>query len=597
MFVRGTRRRRSGRGPPESEDPGLGRPCNSCGDQCPGFLVHGWRKICQHCKCPREAHTGSGVPEDLEQLMARLISDFQRHSTSDESSGCASEEYTWVPPGLKPEQVDQFFSCLPEDKVPYVNSLGERYRVQQLLRQLPPHDSEAQYCAALEEEEEKELRLFSQKRRRENLGRGAVRAFPVSITGAICEQCGKQIGGGDLAVFASRAGHGTCWHPQCFLCATCGELLVDLIYFYQSGKIYCGRHHAECLRPRCQACDEIIFAAECTEAEGRHWHIQHFCCFDCEGPLGGQRYVMRGSRPHCGACYEARHTQYCDSCGERIGMEQGQMTYGGQHWHASETCFSCCRCGRPLLGEPFLPRQGQIFCSRACSLPAQAEATVATATVGATAVTTCPLVPSTTALRARSRAGSLAGRACSHFCREAPQRHSMPVLGLRRVVSSPWQPPQPDLKPISAPDPAASSEGPEFCRRGELRVSFREPLVAQAPQEKEQLQGLPPPPPQGLAAQPSQRRRQQPQRLPHHRHSTHLEWDSAWVSSSSLSSSSDSEEDGYFLGEPIPLPPALQRATLGPQEKEGTWETSPGPPRQAPSQGRHPDRDRNCIVA
>ncbi|XP_020832144.1 prickle planar cell polarity protein 3 isoform X1 [Phascolarctos cinereus] len=529
--------------------------------------------------------------------MARLISDFQRHSTSDESSGCASEEYTWVPPGLKPEQVDQFFSCLPEDKVPYVNSLGERYRVQQLLRQLPPHDSEAQYCAALEEEEEKELRLFSQKRRRENLGRGAVRAFPVSITGAICEQCGKQIGGGDLAVFASRAGHGTCWHPQCFLCATCGELLVDLIYFYQSGKIYCGRHHAECLRPRCQACDEIIFAAECTEAEGRHWHIQHFCCFDCEGPLGGQRYVMRGSRPHCGACYEARHTQYCDSCGERIGMEQGQMTYGGQHWHASETCFSCCRCGRPLLGEPFLPRQGQIFCSRACSLPAQAEATVATATVGATAVTTCPLVPSTTALRARSRAGSLAGRACSHFCREAPQRHSMPVLGLRRVVSSPWQPPQPDLKPISAPDPAASSEGPEFCRRGELRVSFREPLVAQAPQEKEQLQGLPPPPPQGLAAQPSQRRRQQPQRLPHHRHSTHLEWDSAWVSSSSLSSSSDSEEDGYFLGEPIPLPPALQRATLGPQEKEGTWETSPGPPRQAPSQGRHPDRDRNCIVA
>ena len=29
----------------------------------------------------------------------------QRHSQSDDDSGCALEEYTWVPPGLKPDQV------------------------------------------------------------------------------------------------------------------------------------------------------------------------------------------------------------------------------------------------------------------------------------------------------------------------------------------------------------------------------------------------------------------------------------------------------------------------------------------------------------
>lgn len=45
------------------------------------------------------------VPVDLERIMCRLISDFQRHSISDDDSGCASEEYAWVPPGLKPEQV------------------------------------------------------------------------------------------------------------------------------------------------------------------------------------------------------------------------------------------------------------------------------------------------------------------------------------------------------------------------------------------------------------------------------------------------------------------------------------------------------------
>lgn len=45
------------------------------------------------------------VPGQLEKMMTRLVSDFQRHSISDDDSGCASEEYAWVPPGLKPEQV------------------------------------------------------------------------------------------------------------------------------------------------------------------------------------------------------------------------------------------------------------------------------------------------------------------------------------------------------------------------------------------------------------------------------------------------------------------------------------------------------------
>ncbi|XP_064813320.1 protein prickle-like isoform X1 [Oncorhynchus masou masou] len=366
MFTRGSKKRRSNRS--EEENPDQGQPCMRCGDQCPGFRMHGWRKICVHCKCVREEHAVRAVPGQLERMMVKLVSDFQRHSISDDDSGCASEEYAWVPPGLKPEQVYQYFSCIPEDRVPYANSSGERYRIKQLLHQLPAHDSEPQYCNHLDEEEKTELRMFSQQRKRENLGRGMVRLFPVTMTGAICQQCGRQICGGDIAVFASRAGHGSCWHPQCFQCASCTELLVDLIYFYQDGQIYCGRHHAERIKPRCQACDEIILADECTEAEGRHWHRKHFCCFECEAALGGQRYIMRECRPYCCSCYESLYAEYCDTCGEHIGIDQGQMTYEGQHWHAAKSCFCCARCRLPLLGRPFLPRGGLIFCSRPCSL-------------------------------------------------------------------------------------------------------------------------------------------------------------------------------------------------------------------------------------
>ena len=100
-------------------------------------------------------------------------------------------------------------------------------------------------------------------------------------------QCGEVASSDDLVVFAPRAGSAVYWHPGCFSCTRCLQLLVDLVYFYlpatpksstQSpskspvsdntlqatqdacnsvGEIMCGRHHAEHFKPRCNACDEV----------------------------------------------------------------------------------------------------------------------------------------------------------------------------------------------------------------------------------------------------------------------------------------------------------------------------------------------------
>ncbi|XP_069361529.1 protein espinas-like isoform X2 [Maniola hyperantus] len=303
-----------------------------------------------------------GLLEHAERLMKP--GDPHRHSQSDDDSGCALEEYTWVPPGLRPEQVHLYFSALPEDKVPYVNSIGERYRLKQLLQQLPPQDNEVRYCHALSDEERKELRLFSAQRKREALGRGQARQLHAP---APCDRCEESMSAGDMCVSAARAGPSARWHPACFVCSTCQELLVDLVYFWKDGRLFCGRHHAETLKPRCSACDEIILADECTEAEGRAWHMKHFACAECSKQLGGQRYIMREARPYCLPCFDNCFAEYCDACGEPIGVDQGQMSHEGQHWHATERCFACHTCRASLLGRPFLPRKGAIFCSIACS--------------------------------------------------------------------------------------------------------------------------------------------------------------------------------------------------------------------------------------
>ena len=60
-----------------------------------------------------------------------------------------------------------------------------------------------------------------------------------------------------MAVFADVLGVDAAYHVSCFTCYQCEELLIDLIYFTHEGKIYCGRHHAEIIKPRCSGCDEV----------------------------------------------------------------------------------------------------------------------------------------------------------------------------------------------------------------------------------------------------------------------------------------------------------------------------------------------------
>lgn len=84
-----------------------------------------------------------------------------------------------------------------------------------------------------------------------------------------CQKCKINIKVGTVVVKAARAGKNVAWHPQCFTCKTCNELLADLVYFYHESNIYCARDLAAILKiPRCKACDELIFTKKYTAAEG-----------------------------------------------------------------------------------------------------------------------------------------------------------------------------------------------------------------------------------------------------------------------------------------------------------------------------------------
>ncbi|ODM94296.1 Four and a half LIM domains protein 2 [Orchesella cincta] len=83
----------------------------------------------------------------------------------------------------------------------------------------------------------------------------------------------------------------------------------------------------------------------------KDWHTHHFCCWQCDESLTGQRYVLRDDHPYCVPCYEAAFANTCDLCNQVIGIGSKDLSYKDKHWH--ETCFYCCKCSVSLVDRQF----------------------------------------------------------------------------------------------------------------------------------------------------------------------------------------------------------------------------------------------------
>ena len=223
-----------------------------------------------------------------------------------------------------------------------------------------------------------------------------------------CAGCGGRMEPGEVAVFAERAGADKCWHPDCFSCCECGEILEvtrplpptqgqpslfqDLLYYYSHDQLYCGRHFALKMDiPRCAACDELIFSVEFTAAEERFWHLKHFCCWMCDTPLAGHKYIPVEGMPHCLGCWQSHHGKTCHTCHGVIHPQVSRQVYnvhctspvshsftrslfqdkrvslGERHWHTRPECFKCGVCGLSLMGAKMCMKQGTPLCSSRCA--------------------------------------------------------------------------------------------------------------------------------------------------------------------------------------------------------------------------------------
>ncbi|XP_059392248.1 testin-like [Carassius carassius] len=332
-----------------------------------------------------------------------------------------SVTYEWAPPGINQSLALRYMELLPPEQRPIAGTAGADYRKKQMAKQLPDHDQDPERCHELSPGEVKQMQQYVRKYKDEALGVGDI-ALPeemgqqagmagekgpqglgaggkpgaratgtpgnksdavatmgkVGTPGAAgmsppgpvgnysCHHCQLPMKKGEPAVYAERAGYDKLWHPACFVCCNCTELLVDMIYFWKKGQLYCGRHYGDSEKPRCAGCDELIFSNEYTQAEGHNWHLKHFCCFDCDCVLAGETYVMENEKPVCKPCYMKNHAVCCVACQNPIEPEAQRVSYGEHHWHAEPQCFQCSCCSKCLMGQRFMAMQGMLLCSVEC---------------------------------------------------------------------------------------------------------------------------------------------------------------------------------------------------------------------------------------
>ncbi|XP_054723998.1 four and a half LIM domains protein 2-like [Uloborus diversus] len=314
-------------------------------------------KVCKNCNVPHQNH--SIVEENLFSIQNSLGISAEFKCPCRTKTKEPHKIYAWTPPGLSPEKVEEYFAQLPNHKVPRWKSTGETYREKQLQFQLPKQDLASAYCQNLHRDHLKAFEDFVNMRNEMALDIAYVREFLDRQNE--CGNCGGTMQKGDVAVIAPKFGESVAWHPACFVCSTCDELLVDLTHCVRDGKLYCERHFAEKIKPRCSGCDELIFSGEYTRGMSRDWHSGHFSCWQCDETLSGRRYVLRDDHPYCIDCYERLFSNTCDECGKLIGIDSKDLSYKERHWH--ESCFICNKCRSSLIDKPFGSKSEKIYCA------------------------------------------------------------------------------------------------------------------------------------------------------------------------------------------------------------------------------------------
>lgn len=154
------------------------------------------------------------------------------------------------------------------------------------------------------------------------------------------------------------------WHPNCFRCAACNEVISGGGFFEKKGKPFHPDCYHELYSPRCAGCGKPIIKGY-IKALGKLWHEEHFVCTKCAKPIG-KRFFERNARAYCKDDYLELFGEKCALCHKPITGQVLVDSWGNKCCKRHEgdpQCFSCGRMiGQNLTGGGVRYKDGRIVC-------------------------------------------------------------------------------------------------------------------------------------------------------------------------------------------------------------------------------------------
>lgn len=150
---------------------------------------------------------------------------------------------------------------------------------------------------------------------------------------------------------------GRTWHPEHFTCVACEVPLGATNFFERDGQPFCERDYHEQFAPRCAYCNGAILDS-CVTALDQTWHPEHFVCASCGRSFGENGFHERDGKPYCREDYYAMFAPRCGGCGQPI--MDSYISALSAHWHSE--CFVCSECHQAFPGGSFFEHDGRPYC-------------------------------------------------------------------------------------------------------------------------------------------------------------------------------------------------------------------------------------------
>ncbi|CAI4230419.1 unnamed protein product [Auanema sp. JU1783] len=149
------------------------------------------------------------------------------------------------------------------------------------------------------------------------------------------------------------------FHLQCFCCSECGKELGEEGFHEKNGQVFCKKDFFRLFAPRCNGCQQSI-TANFISALGTHWHPDCFVCQTCGIGFDGGSFFDHAGQPLCEQHYHEKRGSLCIKCRQPITGRC--VTAIGNKYHPEH--FRCTYCSRQLTKGTFKEVDNRPFCHK-----------------------------------------------------------------------------------------------------------------------------------------------------------------------------------------------------------------------------------------